>query len=87
MCTFNSCDSPENGIFCQGMIELSLTRRLIKVVQVAARKREIRYLDLQNIGRGVRRHFHDNSNAVVVFLNTPINKISAHSICSVRAGE
>lgn len=69
---------PRNGI----------ARRLIKVaLQVAARKREMRYLDLQNIGRGVRRHFHDDITVIVVFMNTPMNKISARSICSIRAGE
>lgn len=69
---------PRNGI----------ARRLIKVaLQVAARKMEMRYLDLQNIGRGVRRHFHDDITVIVVFMNTPMNKISACSICSIRAGE
>lgn len=73
------------------MIKLSLqgiARRLMKVaLQVAARKREMRYVDLQNIGRGVRRHFHDDITIIVVFLNSPMNKISARSICSIRAGE
>lgn len=66
-----------------------IARRLIKAaLQVAARKREMRYLDLQNIGRGIRRHFHDDITVTVVFLNSPmVNKISARNICSIRAGE
>ncbi|KAJ4879993.1 putative protein phosphatase 2C 64 [Raphanus sativus] len=41
---------PRNGI----------AKRLVKVaLQVAAKKREMRYSDLKKIERGVRRHFHE----------------------------
>ncbi|XP_038887730.1 probable protein phosphatase 2C 60 [Benincasa hispida] len=46
-------------------------RRLVRAaLQVAAKKREMRYSDLKKIGRGVRRHFHDDITVVVVFLDT-----------------
>ncbi|XWS59749.1 hypothetical protein CRYUN_Cryun08bG0148100 [Craigia yunnanensis] len=52
--------SPRNGI----------ARRLVKAaLKEAAKKREMRYSDLKKIGRGVRRHFHDDITVVVVFLD------------------
>ncbi|GER35904.1 protein phosphatase 2c [Striga asiatica] len=46
-------------------------RRLVKAaLQVAAKKREMRYSDLKKIDRGVRRHFHDDITVVVVFLDS-----------------
>lgn len=45
-------------------------RRLVKAaLQEAARKREMRYSDLKKIDRGVRRHFHDDTTVVVLFLD------------------
>ncbi|CAM8921762.1 unnamed protein product [Rhodiola kirilowii] len=45
-------------------------RRLIQTALLeAAKKREMRYADLKKIGRGVRRHFHDDITVVVVFLD------------------
>lgn len=35
----------------------------------AAKKREMRYSDLQKIEQGVRRHFHDDITVIVVYLN------------------
>lgn len=53
--------SPRNGI----------ARRLVKAaMQEAAKKREMRYSDLKKIDRGVRRHFHDDTTVVVVFLDS-----------------
>lgn len=37
-------------------------------MQEAAKKREMRYSDLKKIDRGVRRHFHDDTTVIVVFL-------------------
>ncbi|KAI3738373.1 hypothetical protein L2E82_28402 [Cichorium intybus] len=52
--------NPRNGI----------ARRLVKAaLHAAAKKREVRYLDLKKIERGVRRHFHDDITVVVVFLD------------------
>ncbi|XP_004144860.1 probable protein phosphatase 2C 60 [Cucumis sativus] len=46
-------------------------KRLVRAaLQIAAKKREMRYSDLKKIGRGVRRHFHDDITVVVVFLDT-----------------
>ncbi|EEF37174.1 probable protein phosphatase 2C 38 [Ricinus communis] len=52
---------PRNGI----------ARRLVKAALMeAARKREMRYTDLQKIDPGVRRHFHDDITVVVVFIDS-----------------
>ncbi|XP_031096437.1 probable protein phosphatase 2C 60 [Ipomoea triloba] len=46
-------------------------RRLVKAaLQEAAKKREMRYSDLNKIDRGVRRHFHDDITVVVTFLDS-----------------
>lgn len=53
-------NNPRNGI----------ARRLVRAaLQEAARKRELRYTDLQRINPGVRRHFHDDITVIVVFLD------------------
>ncbi|KAG8499550.1 hypothetical protein CXB51_006160 [Gossypium anomalum] len=45
-------------------------KRLVKAaLQEAARKREMRYLDLQKIDKKVRRHFHDDITVIVLFFN------------------
>uniref|UniRef100_A0A0E0LGC7 protein-serine/threonine phosphatase n=1 Tax=Oryza punctata TaxID=4537 RepID=A0A0E0LGC7_ORYPU len=57
------------------LVSKSSTRRGVaaRLVQAAlneaARKREVRRGDLRRIERGVRRHFHDDITAVVVFLD------------------
>ncbi|XP_050227386.1 probable protein phosphatase 2C 38 [Mercurialis annua] len=54
---------PRNGI----------AKRLVKAALMeAARKREMRYADLQKIDQGVRRHFHDDITAVVVFIDSHV---------------
>lgn len=46
-------------------------RSLVKAaLQKAAKKREMRYSDLKNIERGIRRHFHDDITVVVLFLDS-----------------
>uniref|UniRef100_A0A804HW53 protein-serine/threonine phosphatase n=1 Tax=Musa acuminata subsp. malaccensis TaxID=214687 RepID=A0A804HW53_MUSAM len=50
-----------------------IARRLIKAaLREAAKKREMRYSDLNKIDRGVRRHFHDDITVIVVFLNADL---------------
>lgn len=45
-------------------------KRLVKAaLHEAARKREMRYSDLQKIDRKVRRHFHDDITVIVLFIN------------------
>ncbi|KAH9683867.1 putative protein phosphatase 2C 42 [Citrus sinensis] len=47
-----------------------IAKRLVKAaLQEAARKREMRYADLQKIDKMVRRHFHDDITVIVLFLN------------------
>ncbi|XP_020585424.1 probable protein phosphatase 2C 60 [Phalaenopsis equestris] len=47
-----------------------IARRLIKhALMVAAKKREMRYSDLKKIGRGIRRHFHDDISVIVIFFD------------------
>ncbi|XP_057427028.1 probable protein phosphatase 2C 38 [Lotus japonicus] len=54
-----------------------IARRLVKAaLREAARKREMRFADLQKIEQGVRRHFHDDITVIVVFLN---HKFTDHS--------
>ncbi|XP_076897809.1 putative protein phosphatase 2C 38 [Bidens hawaiensis] len=58
-----------------------IARRLVKaVLQIAAKKREMRYSDLKKIDRGIRRHFHDDITVIVVFLDpTLTNRTSARA--------
>ncbi|PWA65331.1 protein phosphatase 2C 29 [Artemisia annua] len=52
--------NPRNGI----------AKRLIRAaVEVAAKKREMRYDDIKRIEKGVRRHFHDDITVVVLYLD------------------
>lgn len=71
--------SPRNGV----------ARKLVKAaLHEAAKKREMRYSDLKRIGRGVRRHFHDDITVIVLFLDS--NLISSSSlrgpVVSIKAG-
>lgn len=67
-----------------------IARRLVKAaLQEAAKKREMRYSDLKKIDRGVRRHFHDDTTVIVVFIDA--NHVSRASSAkftniSVRGG-
>ncbi|KAJ7524766.1 hypothetical protein O6H91_17G020200 [Diphasiastrum complanatum] len=65
-----------------------IARRLIKAaLHEAARKREMRYSDLRQIDRGVRRHFHDDITVVVIFLDYKlIKRGSKITPLSVRSG-
>lgn len=38
-------------------------------LQEAARKREMRYEDIRRLEKGVRRHFHDDITAIVIYLD------------------
>lgn len=60
-------------------------------LHAAAKKREMRYSDLNKIERGVRRHFHDDITVVVLFLDTNLlNRASCSSLktpsVSIRGG-
>ncbi|KAM7263029.1 hypothetical protein ACFE04_000712 [Oxalis oulophora] len=56
-------NSPRNGI----------ARKLVKeALREAAKKREMRYSDLEKIDRGVRRHFHDDITVIVLFLDSQL---------------
>ncbi|GKV30109.1 hypothetical protein SLEP1_g38966 [Rubroshorea leprosula] len=71
---------PRNGI----------ARRLVKAaLQEAAKKREMRFSDLQKVDRGVRRHFHDDITVIVVFLDTHLIKRSSLRIypVSIKGGK
>ncbi|XP_058737512.1 probable protein phosphatase 2C 60 [Vicia villosa] len=67
-----------------------IARRLVKTaLHEAAKKREMRYSDLKDIDRGVRRHFHDDITVIVVFIDS--NLVSRASnvkfpTISVRGG-
>ncbi|KAL0736727.1 hypothetical protein Bca4012_012937 [Brassica carinata] len=65
-----------------------IARRLLKAaLKEAAKKREMRYSDLQEILPGVRRHFHDDITVIVVYLNTQMVQTNAWaSPLSLRGG-
>ncbi|XP_061366639.1 probable protein phosphatase 2C 38 [Gastrolobium bilobum] len=72
-------NNPRNGI----------ARRLVKAaLREAAKKREMRFSDLQKIEQGVRRHFHDDITVIVVFLNPKLidNSSLWGSPLSIRGG-
>ncbi|KAL4337291.1 probable protein phosphatase 2C 48 [Arachis ipaensis] len=73
-------NNPPNGI----------ARRLVKAaLREAAKKREMRFADLQKIEQGVRRHFHDDITVIVVFLNPKLIDTSSPlgSPLSIKGGE
>ncbi|KAF5737127.1 protein phosphatase 2C 38 [Tripterygium wilfordii] len=54
-----------------------VARRLVKAALCqAAKKREMRYDDLQKIAQGVRRHFHDDITVIVVFIDFQLIKMT-----------
>lgn len=63
-----------------------IARRLLKAaLNVAARKREMRYDDLKKVEKGVRRFFHDDITVIVIFIDQELlgKKISVPEL-SVR---
>ncbi|KAE8125344.1 hypothetical protein FH972_020164 [Carpinus fangiana] len=63
-----------------------IAKRLLKAaLNVAARKREMRYDDLKKVEKGVRRFFHDDITVVVIFIDQELlgKKISVPEM-SVR---
>ncbi|KAF7818952.1 putative protein phosphatase 2C 25 [Senna tora] len=47
-----------------------IARRLVRAaLDVAARKREMRFKDIQKVEKGIRRFFHDDITVVVVFID------------------
>ncbi|XP_057964289.1 probable protein phosphatase 2C 63 [Malania oleifera] len=51
---------------------VGIAKRLVRTaLQEAARKREMRYEDIKRIGKGVRRHFHDDITVIVMYLDHP----------------
>lgn len=67
---------------------VGIARRLIRAaLQEAARKREVRYSDLKSIGRGIRRHFHDDISVVVIFLDHELLGKNSNAVpLSVKGG-
>nr|AFK36280.1 unknown [Medicago truncatula] len=50
-------------------------RRLLQAALTeAARKREMRYKDLQKVEKGIRRFFHDDITVVVIFIDHEMQK-------------
>ncbi|XP_009804465.1 probable protein phosphatase 2C 63 [Nicotiana sylvestris] len=47
-----------------------IAKRLVRAaIQEAAKKREMRYKDIQKIEKGIRRHFHDDITVIVIYLD------------------
>ncbi|XP_031261170.1 probable protein phosphatase 2C 63 [Pistacia vera] len=58
--------NPRNGI----------AKRLVRAaLHEAAKKREMRYDDIKNIEKGIRRHFHDDITVVVIYLDHHKNSL------------
>ncbi|OMO56534.1 phosphatase 2C (PP2C)-like protein [Corchorus capsularis] len=52
---------------------VGIAKRLVRAaLHEAAKKREMRYDDIKRIGKGVRRHFHDDITAIVIYLDHPL---------------
>ena len=58
-------------IFCSHFLKCQgIARRLVRAaLNVAARKRVMRYDDLKKVDRGIRRFFHDDITVVVIFID------------------
>ncbi|KAL3350474.1 hypothetical protein AABB24_023099 [Solanum stoloniferum] len=55
-----------------------IAKRLVRAaLQEAAKKREMRYRDIQKIEKGIRRYFHDDITVIVIYLDH--QKESFHS--------
>ncbi|CAI0442942.1 unnamed protein product [Linum tenue] len=80
---------PKHNVWrVKGIIQ-GVARKLLKAaLQEAAKKREMRYSDLEKIDRGVRRHFHDDITIIVLFLdsNTISRSTSRNPRVSIRGG-
>ena len=66
-----------------------IARRLIEsALHEAAKKREMRYSDLQKIEGGVRRDFHDDISVIVLFFDPRLISKSSHlgPKLSIRGG-
>lgn len=49
---------------------VGIAKRLVRAaLQEAAKKREMRYEDIQKIEKGIRRHFHDDITVIVIYLD------------------
>ncbi|KAL0709017.1 hypothetical protein Bca4012_015995 [Brassica carinata] len=81
--------SPHQNIFANNVTNLQgVARRLLKAaLKEAAKKREMRYSDLQEIHPGVRRHFHDDITVIVVYLDPQMVQANGWaSPLSIRGG-
>ncbi|XP_059623975.1 probable protein phosphatase 2C 63 [Cornus florida] len=64
---------------------VGIAKRLVRAaLQEAARKREMRYEDITRIGKGVRRHFHDDITVIVMYLDhkqgSPSGRFNNHTM-------
>ena len=54
-----------------------IAKRLVgAALREAAKKREMRYKDMAQIEKGIRRHFHDDITVVVIYLDHQKSKLS-----------
>ncbi|CAN1775616.1 Probable protein phosphatase 2C 48 [Linum perenne] len=71
---------PHNGV----------AKRLVRAaLHEAAKKREMRYADLQKIHPGVRRHFHDDITVIVIFIDcgsASTAPLTSYVPCSIKGG-
>ncbi|KAI0493633.1 hypothetical protein KFK09_023754 [Dendrobium nobile] len=72
-----------------------IARRLVRsALDVAAKKREMRYSDLKKLDKGIRRFFHDDITVIVVFIdhellsapNTSVQELSVRGFIDAPPG-
>ncbi|KAJ1443318.1 PPM-type phosphatase domain superfamily, partial [Sesbania bispinosa] len=63
-----------------------IAKRLVRAaLQVAAKKKEIRYDDLKKIDKGIRRNFHNDITVVVIYLDHHNHNLSTSKHRSTTA--
>ncbi|PKA59615.1 putative protein phosphatase 2C 60 [Apostasia shenzhenica] len=74
--------------FVQNHQHKGVARMLVKAaLKIVAKRREMRYSDLQKIDRGIRRHFHDDITVIVLFLDSNLVSTALKpNPCSIPAG-
>lgn len=67
-----------------------IAKRLVRAaIREAAKKREMSYGDIKKIKRGIRRHFHDDITAIVIYLDHQTRSSNArlknNAVCCTNA--
>ena len=68
---FDNRNNGGDGFELGGVIYLQgIAKKLVgAALREAAKKREMRYNDIKKVGKGIRRHLHDDITVIVIYLN------------------